>query len=149
MLPEVISTGGASWKSNRFVTGLLTATVIRWRVQHITGFDDLMKSAGGLLNSPKRHHRGPGRRVAERQPDQCRFKGLERGRRARAVSVLGRDGGFLNDAGVRIPLPGVLGSAARGCDAAGQGKIRRCPGDDDEPRSRRAVPRPWASSRTR
>ena len=31
----------------------------------------------------------------------------------RAVALLGRDGGFLNDKTVRIPLPGVLGSAAK------------------------------------
>ena len=39
----------------------------------------------------------------------------------RAVALLGREGGFLNDASVRIPLPGMVGSLARGLRAAGQG----------------------------
>lgn len=32
----------------------------------------------------------------------------------RAVAILGKDGGFLNDPQVRIPLPGVLETAAKG-----------------------------------
>ncbi len=39
-----------------------------------------------------------------------------------AVDIDRLAGGFLNDASVRIPLPGVLGSAAKGLRAAGQGK---------------------------
>lgn len=39
----------------------------------------------------------------------------------RAVALLGRSGGFLNDGSVRIPLPGVLGTAAKGLRAVGQG----------------------------
>ena len=39
----------------------------------------------------------------------------------RAVALLGRAGGFLEDSSVRIPLPGILGTAAKGLRAAGQG----------------------------
>lgn len=40
----------------------------------------------------------------------------------RAVDILGRSGGFLNDASVRIPLPGSLQTIGKGLRAAGQGK---------------------------
>lgn len=45
---------------------------------------------------------------------------LERGAVA-AVGLLGRDGGFLNDPKVRIPLPGFLNDAAKLLKATGQG----------------------------
>jgi Protein of unknown function (DUF4197) len=44
---------------------------------------------------------------------------LERGAEA-AVTLLGRDGGFLNDPKVRIPLPGFLNDAAKILRATGQ-----------------------------
>ena len=40
----------------------------------------------------------------------------------RAVAVLGREGGFLNDGNVRIPLPGVLEDVGKGLRAVGQGQ---------------------------
>jgi Protein of unknown function (DUF4197) len=45
---------------------------------------------------------------------------LERGAIS-AVGLLGRDGGFLNDPKVRIPLPGFLNDAAKLLKATGQG----------------------------
>ena len=45
---------------------------------------------------------------------------LERGALA-AVALLGREGGFLNDPKVRIPLPGFLNDAAKLLKATGQG----------------------------
>lgn len=45
---------------------------------------------------------------------------LERGAEA-AVSLLGRDGGFLNNPQVRIPLPGFLNDTAKLLKATGQG----------------------------
>lgn len=41
----------------------------------------------------------------------------------RAVAILGRDGGYLNDPEVRIPLPGVLQSAAKGLRMFGQQQL--------------------------
>jgi hypothetical protein len=41
----------------------------------------------------------------------------------RAVSLLGQDGGFLNDAAVRIPMPDSLQSVERGLRAVGQGAL--------------------------
>ncbi len=46
---------------------------------------------------------------------------LERGASS-AVALLGKDGGFLNNPLVRIPLPGYLNDAAKLLKAAGQGK---------------------------
>ena len=108
-------------KTNRFLTGLLTASVIVAGAAH-AGFDDLMKSAGGLLNSPSATTAGrAGGSLSDGQINAGLKEALSVGAE-RAVSVLGSDGGFLNDASVRIPLPGVLGSAAKGLRAAGQGK---------------------------
>lgn len=41
----------------------------------------------------------------------------------RAVELLGRDGGFLNDPEVRIPLPGVLQTAAKGFRIFGKDQL--------------------------
>lgn len=41
----------------------------------------------------------------------------------RAVDILGRDGGFLNDPKVRIPLPGVLDTAAKGFRLFGKDQL--------------------------
>lgn len=41
----------------------------------------------------------------------------------RAIELLGRDGGYLNDKTVRIPLPGVLAKAESGLRMVGQGKL--------------------------
>lgn len=85
------------------------------------GFDDLMKSAGGLLDSAK----GPAGSATAGLSDGEIGAGLKQALSIgaeRAVAVLGRDGGFLNDSSVRIPLPGMLGSAANALRAAGQGR---------------------------
>jgi hypothetical protein len=41
----------------------------------------------------------------------------------RAIKLLGRDGGFLRDGAVKIPLPGVLGKVESGLRAMGQGAL--------------------------
>ena len=108
-------------KSNRFSSGLLAASVVVAGIAH-AGFDDLMKSAGGLLNSPSATTAGrAGGSLSDSQINAGLKEALSVGAE-RAVGVLGRNGGFLNDASVRIPLPGVLGSAAKGLRAAGQGE---------------------------
>lgn len=84
-------------------------------------FDDLLKSAGGLL---KDSSSTPGVGAAASLSDGQIGAGLKEALSIgaeRAVGLLGSDGGFLNDASVRIPLPGVLGTAAKGLRAAGQG----------------------------
>lgn len=85
------------------------------------GFDDLFKSAGDLLKSaPAVSSMAGGSALSESQIGAGLKEALSIGAE-RAVSVLGQQGGFLNDGSVRIPLPGMLGSAAKGLRAAGQG----------------------------
>ncbi len=90
------------------------------------GFGDLMKSAGGLLNgagvpgmSSAPAARGSG--LSDSQIDAGLKEALSVGAE-RAVALLGKSGGFLNDRSVRIPLPGVLGKAAKVARSLGQGR---------------------------
>lgn len=84
------------------------------------GFDDLFKSAGDLLKGTPGLSSGASASLSESQISAGLKEALSVGAE-RAVSLLGREGGFLNDSSVRIPLPGVLGSAAKGLRAVGQG----------------------------
>lgn len=84
------------------------------------GFDDLLKSAGSLLKDS-----GGSSSAASSLSDSQIGAGLKEALSVgaeRAVSLLGRSGGFLDDKSVRIPLPGMLGTAAKGLRAAGQGR---------------------------
>lgn len=86
------------------------------------GLDDLFKSAGGLLDKAPGVLGGSS--TASSLSDSQIGSGLKEALSIgaeRAVAILGRDGGFLNDRSVRIPLPGMLGTAAKGLRAAGQG----------------------------
>ena len=86
------------------------------------GFDDLLKSAGDLLqDAPAMGSPGAASALTDSQIDAGLKEALSVGAR-RAVEILGQQGGFLDDASVRIPLPGMLGSAAKGLRAAGQGQ---------------------------
>lgn len=87
------------------------------------GFDDLLKSAGGLLNSAPGLSSGSSTAssLSDSQIGQGLKEALSIGAE-RAVAILGREGGFLDDGQVRIPLPGMLGTAAKGLRAAGQGQ---------------------------
>lgn len=86
------------------------------------GFNDLFKSAEGMLkgtaSSPAT---GVGSGLSNAQIDAGLKEALSVGAE-RAVALLGADGGFLNDQSVRIPLPGMLDTAAQGLRAAGQGQ---------------------------
>jgi hypothetical protein len=66
-------------------------------------------ASGAQAQGPSERDAAAGVRVA-----------LERGALA-AVGVLGREGGFLDNARVRIPLPGFLNDAAKLLRATGQG----------------------------
>jgi hypothetical protein len=86
------------------------------------GFDDLLKSAGGLLQeAPGVSATGTAAALSDSQITAGLKEALSVGAR-RAVELLGRQGGFLDDASVRIPLPGVLETAAKGLRATGQGQ---------------------------
>jgi len=98
------------------VFSLLATATLAIGVSH-AGFEDMFKSATGLL---KEVPGGSGSSLSDSQISAGLKEALSVGAE-RAVAVLGRDGGFLNDHSVRIPLPGVLGTAAKGLRAAGQG----------------------------
>ena len=85
------------------------------------GLDDLLKSAGGLLDKAPVSLGDSSAALSDSQIGSGLKEALSIGAE-RAVALLGRDGGFLNDNSVRIPLPGILGTAARGLRAAGQGQ---------------------------
>ncbi|MCB1801590.1 MAG: DUF4197 domain-containing protein [Gammaproteobacteria bacterium] len=86
------------------------------------GFGDLLKSAEGLLDKAPASLGGTaGASLSDSQINAGLKEALSVGAE-RAVALLGKSGGFLNDKTVRIPLPGVLGTAAKGLRAAGQGK---------------------------
>ena len=86
------------------------------------GFDDLFKSAGDLLQQAPAVSGGTSTAALSQTQITAGLKeALSVGAR-RAVELLGQQGGFLDDASVRIPLPGMLETAAKGLRAAGQGE---------------------------
>lgn len=107
-------------KSQSLMIGLLVGFAVTFNVAY-AGFDDLMKSAGGLLDSATGSAGGSADALSDNQIGAGLKQALSIGAE-RAVDVLGRDGGFLNDSSVRIPLPGVLATAAKALRAAGQGQ---------------------------
>ncbi len=104
-----------------FLSGSLAAPVA------LAGFQDLMKSAGGLLEKSGgaipglSGGSGGAGNLSDSQIDAGLKEALSVGAE-RAVALLGRDGGFLNDPQVRIPLPGVLGTVAKTARTLGQGQ---------------------------
>lgn len=97
---------------------LLVSLLFAGGIGH-AGFDDLLKSAGGLMDkTPAAASVGGG--LSDGQIDAGLKEALSVGAE-RAVGLLGKPGGFLNDSQVRIPLPGALDTAAKGLRAAGQG----------------------------
>ena len=86
------------------------------------GLDELFKSAGDLLkDTPVTTGTGAATSLSDTQIDAGLKEALSVGAR-RAVELLGQQGGFLDDPQVRIPLPGMLDTAATGLRAAGQGQ---------------------------
>jgi len=87
------------------------------------GFDDLLKSAGGLLEGGVPSI-GSGSSsstsLTNQQIDQGLKQALSVGAE-RAVEILGKSGGFLNDGSVRIPLPGALETVGKTLRSVGQG----------------------------
>ncbi len=106
-------------RSSAFLAALLCAA---FGLAH-AGLDDLLKSAGGLFGGGSGPD--PAAAVAPGLSDGQIGAGLREALSVgaeRAVAVLGKQGGFLNDPSVRVPLPGMLDTVARGLRAAGQGR---------------------------
>ncbi len=89
------------------------------------GFQDLLRSAGGLFGSGDAVRMPGGGSPAGEPGDDRIGAGLKEALAVgaeRAVALLGRNGGFLNDPQVHIPLPGMLGSVADTARRLGQGQ---------------------------
>jgi hypothetical protein len=87
------------------------------------GFSDLMKSAGDMLQggSIPGLSGTSGSGLSDSQIDAGLKQALAVGAE-RAVALLGKSGGFLNDRTVRIPLPGALEKVAQTARSLGQGR---------------------------
>ena len=88
------------------------------------GFGDMLKSAGGLLEDSGSAIglAGSGASsLTEQQIDSGLKQALSLGAE-RAVAILGKSGGFLNDGAVRIPLPGSLQTVGKALRSMGQGR---------------------------
>jgi hypothetical protein len=108
-------------KTKRVTFAVSAALAVSLGIAH-AGFNDLLKSAGDLVKDvPGVSSGGTATSLSDAQIDAGLKEALSVGA-ARAVDLLGSQGGFLNDSSVRIPLPGMLDSAAKGLRAAGQGK---------------------------
>lgn len=98
----------------------LLAVLMSAGVAH-AGFEDLLKSAGSLLEgAPASLGGGATSSLSDSEIGAGLKEALSVGAE-RAVALLGRDGGYLNDNSVHIPLPGMLGTAAKALRTAGQG----------------------------
>jgi predicted small secreted protein len=91
-----------------------------------SGFGDIFKSIGSAVDSAQPLGGGTATSAAasslsNSEIDAGLKQALSVGAK-RAVELLGKNGGFLNDPSVRIPLPGVLQTVGKGLRAAGQGQ---------------------------
>jgi len=82
-------------------------------------WDDMLKPLSGALHAPGTEIAGSGLGLSQQEIAAGLKQALGIGTQ-RAVEYLGQDGGFLNDAEVRIPLPGSLQQVERGLRAVGQ-----------------------------
>lgn len=109
-----------SCKKITFATSLMVVTAMPVSA----GFGDLLQSAGGLMDKAAPvlgQSGGSAASLTDGQINAGLKEALSIGAE-RAVSLLGKPGGFLADDAVRIPLPGVLNKAAKLARSAGQGK---------------------------
>jgi hypothetical protein len=105
-------------RSKSIIVGLTAALAVG---ATNAAFDDMLKSAGDLMKTVPGATSGAGAGALSDSQISAGLKEALSVGAERAVSVLGRSGGFLDDASVRIPLPGGLDKAASALRAAGQG----------------------------
>ncbi|MES9879712.1 MAG: DUF4197 domain-containing protein [Sedimenticola sp.] len=85
------------------------------------GWQDLLKSASEVLGEQK-----SSTSIASTLSDDQVIRGLKEALSIgaeKAIGILSRDGGYLNDGQVRIPLPGMLETVAQGVRSLGQGAL--------------------------
>lgn len=107
--------------SQRLSRSLIALCAVGFCSVAAAGFGDLLKSASEALQGGAPPNATTAPSLSNTQIGAGLKQALNVGAE-RAVAVLGRSGGFLNDASVRIPLPGVLETVAKGLRAAGQGQ---------------------------
>ncbi len=108
--------------NSRISSFILSAAFVSATGMANAGLDDLFKSAGDLLkDAPGVTGSTAAASLSDSQITDGLKEALSVGAR-RAVEILGQQGGFLDDERVRIPLPGILDTAAKGLRAAGQGQ---------------------------
>ena len=117
-MPPEQSALGLSMRSQFIVVGLTAALAVGVAS---AAFDDMLKSAGDLMETVPGAASGAGDGALSDSQISAGLKQALSVGAERAVSVLGRSGGFLDDPSVRIPLPGGLDKAAVALRAAGQG----------------------------
>ena len=87
------------------------------------GLQDYLKPLGDVLNKGSGTTTGATATSLSQQEMTSGLKeALSVGVR-RAINLLGKDGGFLNDSTVKIPLPGMLQKVESGLRLVGQGKL--------------------------
>ncbi|MES9898391.1 MAG: DUF4197 domain-containing protein [Sedimenticola sp.] len=85
------------------------------------GWQDLLKSAGEVLGEQKSTPS-----ITSSLSDDQVIRGLKEALSIgaeKAIELLSREGGYLNDGQVRIPMPGMLKSIAKGARSLGQGAL--------------------------
>jgi len=106
-------------------SGLLLAAIVGLGSSSATaGLDDWLKRADGLLNQGATQgakQAGSSSVLSDSRINAGLKQALSIGAE-RAISILGANGGFINDPSVRIELPGLLKSVGKGMHAIGQGK---------------------------
>jgi hypothetical protein len=103
---------------------LLTAVLlVCFAIVTHAGLGDLFKSAQDALQSDDASAGGKlGAGLTDSEIGSGLKQALEVGAE-RAVALLGKSGGYLDDPQVRIPLPGSLGTVAKGLRAVGYGGV--------------------------
>ena len=101
------------WKT--VIISTLLTTVTAW-----AGFGDMLKDTAGSYLKGDNASAAAG--LSQGQIDAGLKEALSIGAE-RAIEYLGKPGGFLNDANVRIPLPSSVDKIASGLRMAGQGAL--------------------------
>lgn len=110
--------------SNRtgMVLGVIGALLFTTQILQ-AGLQDYLKPMGDMLNKSA----APATSTATGSLSQQEMNGGLKEALAvgvkRAIEQLGREGGYLQDKSVRIPLPGVLNKAESGLRMMGQGAV--------------------------
>jgi hypothetical protein len=106
----------------RLVTGLVAAACLCFAAAAHSDWRQWLETAKEALDEPAAGS-SPG--VGALSNDQI-IRGLKDALSIgaeKAIKLLGRDGGYLKDKQVRIPLPGVLETVGKGLRAVGQDKL--------------------------